>query len=231
MRGASGAGSTERRPALAGLGTLVVAALLALPLRAAPLAERDVTVFNRSPHSINELYISPATTDQWGEDRLGDRTLEAGNSLRVRLGRTRECVFDAKVVYEDATREEIRGMNLCRLHQLSFNASTATAPPETGVEHDLTLINHSARPIQQVYISPAEASQWGDDRLGTSSISVADPRKLTWRGDCVVDLRVVFENRAAEERRGVDLCETAVISIEPGWTTADTLPGTHRAGP
>jgi hypothetical protein len=39
-----------------------------------------------------------------------------------------------------------------------------------------------------------------------------------------VDIRVVFENRAAEERRGVDLCRRASLSIEPGWTTTDELP-------
>jgi hypothetical protein len=133
-------------------------------------------------------------------------------------------MFDAKVIYDDASREEHRGVNLCRTHQLAFDGSTATAPPETGIEHSVTLVNHSPRPIQQVFISPAEANQWGDDRLGQGSISVDDRQAVTWRGDCNADLRVVFENRSAEERRGVDLCDTPVLSIEPGWTTADQLP-------
>ena len=193
-------------------------------------ADREVAVLNSSPLAINELYVSPQSADQWGEDRLGEHTVAAGASVRVRLGRTRECVFDVKVIYEDASREENRGVNLCRLHQLAFDGSTATAPPETGTERSATLLNRSPQPIQQVFISPADAPQWGDDRLAESSISVGDRRDVTWRGTCGVDLRVVFANRAAEERRGVDLCATPLVSIEPGWTTADALP-VPRPGP
>ena len=226
MRWARGLVRKGCGPALAVLGVLALAAAgraETVPFVQDP-PERDVTVFNRSQHSINELYVSPSSSDQWGEDRLGDRTLAVGGSLRVRLGRSRECLFDAKVIYEDASREEHRGVNLCRTRQLGFDGSAATAAPETGVEHVVTLADNTPRPIQQVFISPAEAAQWGDDRLGNGSISVGDRREVSWRGDCVVDLRVVFENRAAEERRAIDLCGTPALSIEPGWTTMDVLP-------
>lgn len=189
-----------------------------------PLGEREVTVLNGSPHAINEIYVSPESADQWGEDRLGEHMLETGASLRLRLGRMRDCMFDAKVVYDDASREEHRGLNLCHTRQITFDGSAATAPPETGPEHRVTLANGARRPIQQAFISPAEANQWGEDRLNDGSISVGEQRAITWHGNCNVDLRVMFENRAAEERRGVDLCATPVISIEPGWTTADALP-------
>jgi len=221
----------------AGLAAALLLALPAVVLQAAgpagadamrpvqgPPGEREVTVLNNSPRPVNELYVSPQTAEQWGQDQLGEGMLEAGDSLRLRLGRTRECVFDAKVVYDDASREEIRGVNLCRVHQIVFDGSTATAPPETGAGHSVVLVNHAPRPIQQVYISPAEASQWGEDRLAEGGISVGDRRAVNWHGACTVDVRVVFENRAAEERRGVDLCGTPALSIEPGWTTADMPP-------
>jgi hypothetical protein len=53
---------------------------------------------------------------------------------------------------------------------------------------------------------------------------VGENGTISYRGSCTVDIRVVFENRAAEERRGVDLCRRASLSIEPGWTTTDELP-------
>jgi hypothetical protein len=206
---------------------LLCAALVATPARSAQesLSERDATVLNQSRQSINELYVSPATSDQWGADRLGERTLQSGDSFRLHLGRTRECLFDAKVIYDDASREERRGLDLCRTHQFGFDGRAASPPAELSAQHQVTLVNNSSRPIQQVFVSSAVATQWGDDLLGNSSISVADARPLTWRGDCVVDLRIVFENRAAEERRGIDLCASPVLSIEPGWTTMDVLPG------
>jgi hypothetical protein len=211
---------------------MVVVALLAAPAFAEPpprgqqgsLAERTVTVINRSPRPVNEIYVSPQSNDQWGEDRLGNGTLDVGGFLRVHLGRTRECLFDLKVIYDDASEEENRGVDLCHTGVVAFDGHAATAAPGTGAEHHVVLVNHSPQPIQQVYISPAEATQWGDDRLGEGSISVKDHRDLTWRGDCDVDVRVVFANHAAEERRGVDLCQAPAVSIEPGWTTAESLP-------
>lgn len=188
------------------------------------MGEREVTVLNRAPRPMNELYASPQTAEQWGEDRLGDGILEAAGTFRLRLGRSRDCLYDFMVIYDDASREEQRGVDICRTRQISFDASTATAPPETGTEHQVTLLNRSARPIQQVFLSPPEANQWGDDRLAQGSISVGGQRSIAWHGDCLLDLRVVFENRAAEERRGIDLCRRPQISIAPGWTTADEPP-------
>jgi len=212
---------------------ILCALAAATPARSArdSVGERDVTVLNQSRRSINELYVSPGTSDQWGADRLGDRTLESGGSLRLHLGRTRECLFDAKVIYDDASREERRGLDLCRTRQLGFDGSAASPPPEAGAEHRVTLVDNSSLPIQQAYVSPVEATQWGDDLLGNSSISVADPRQVSWRGDCVVDLRIVFANRGAEERRGIDLCATPTLSIEPGWTTMDVLPSARADAP
>ena len=46
----------------------------------------------------------------------------------------------------------------------------------------------------------------------------------------MADLRVVFDNRSAEERRGIDLCTAGRIAIEPGWTTADKVPTEARPG-
>lgn len=193
------------------------------PAPTAP-GEREVTVQNRAPRTMNELYASAKTAEQWGDDRLGDHVLAAGDSVRLRLGRTRECTFDFMVVYDDASREERRGVDICRTRQVVFDASAASAPPEAGTEHQVLLLNRSALPIQQLFLSPPEANQWGEDRLVQSSISVGGQRSISWRGECLLDLRVVFENRSAEERRGIDLCSSPQISIQPGWTTTDTPP-------
>jgi hypothetical protein len=38
-------------------------------------------------------------------------------------------------------------------------------------------------------------------------------------GDCQADLRIVFDNNAAEELRGFDMCRNAAITLRPGWVT------------
>ncbi len=187
-----------------------------------PPGDRDLTVANHGAKAINELYVSPASADHWGADRLGDDTLAPGRTLRLKLGRVRDCEFDVQAVYEDASREETKGVNVCRAHMIAFDGSAATAP--LAATHEVTLANRAARPIQQVLISPSDAGDWGEDRLGEKSISVGEAASVRYRGDCVADIRVVFDNRGAEERRGVDLCARRRIVIQPGWTTADTVP-------
>jgi hypothetical protein len=204
-------------------GVPAAGALGAEPWRDAA-AERELIVVNRSPQSVNELYVSASTAEQWGEDRLAEATLRVGKSIHLRLGRSRDCAFDVQVIYEDASREEVHGFDVCHNRQLAVDGSGAVRVRlDDDTPHQIVLQNQAGRPIQQVMISPSEARDWGDDLLAHSTISVGDRASVTYRGECVADLRVVFDNRSAEERRGVDVCAIGPIVIQPGWTTADSL--------
>lgn len=196
-----------------------------------PPPDRELTIVNRSTRAINEIYVSTSGEDHWGEDRLGDEMLGPARSSHLRIGRSRECDFDVLVVYEDASREEAHHVNLCRQHQIGFDGSGATMPaPALAAVHDVTIANRSGRPIQQILLSPTAAGDWGDDRLTNRSLSVGDATTLHYHGDCVGDLRVVFDNRSAEERRNIDLCTSRRILIQPGWTTADSIPTEAQPG-
>ncbi len=188
------------------------------------LGEREVIVANRTALSITQVFVSLNTIDAWGDDRLGDAILEPGRTLRLRLGRLRDCAFDLLVIYEDSSREERTAQNLCRARQVAFDGKTRSWPTVAALQlHELALINQSARAIQQVFVSAADAAQWGEDLL-SQAISVGETGSVAFRGGCTVDIRIVFENRAAEERRGIDLCRRNTLSIEPGWTTRDEFP-------
>lgn len=214
------------RPAAACLIALVALIAVGSGVAASPdqpVGDREVLIGNRATRAINEVYASPSSADHWGNDQLGDQTLAPGQTFRLKLGHVRNCEFDLQVVYEDASREESKGVNVCKTHTIAFDGTAAAAPPAAAA-HDITIENRAARPIQQVLISPTDAGDWGDDRLA-SSISVGEAATLHYRGDCVADIRVVFDNRAAEERRSIDICSRRRIAILPGWTTADTVPG------
>lgn len=203
---------------------------LARPPRG-PLGERSATIVNHSDRVINEIYISPSSAEDWGEDRLGDALLAPDDDIRIKLGRMRDCAFDVQVIYEDASRELELAQNLCRNRRIVFTGAHAQLPPAVlAARHEVTLHNGGTRTIQQVFISPAEASQWGDDLLPHQSLAPGATVTLGYQGACAADLRVVFDNRAAEERRGLDLCETPALDISPGWTTADTVPTLAPAG-
>ncbi|MDP3315960.1 MAG: hypothetical protein Q8M47_07830, partial [Devosia sp.] len=189
-----------------------------------PMGEREASVANRAGLSITQLFVSPSAIDSWGDDRLGESVLEPGRSTRLKLGRMRDCAFDLLAVYEDASREERLGQNLCRSRNVVFDGRARVLPRLPVLQRrELILANRSARIIQQVFVSQADAPEWGEDLLGTA-ISVGETGTVVFLGACTVDIRVVFENRAAEERRGIDLCQGGSLSIEPGWTTADEPP-------
>lgn len=206
---------------------LLLLLLLAAPVRAeaprathGPLAERDLTILNASARPINEIYISPSTAPNWGTDLLGDSTIPPGGSARLALGRFSDCRFDVQVIYADATREDRTGLDICRTHALTVTGATATPLPGAAPRsHEVTLRNAGPLPIRQVFISPAYAESWEDDLL-PRQLPPGESVALPYRGDCTADLRVVFANRAAEERRGLDLCATPRLTIAPGWTTA-----------
>jgi hypothetical protein len=192
-----------------------------------PLGEREVTVSNHSKRSMQELYVSPQSADSWGQDLLGDDVLDPGRSTHHRLGRMRECSFDLLAVYDDTSREEMRAVNLCHNHDVTFDGHSASTPASpTGPSRSVTLVNASPLPIQQLYLSPPDAAQWGDDLLTQSALSAGEQRAIDFHGDCIADVRVVFSNRAAEERRGLDLCANPVLTIAPGWTT-QVRPDSH----
>ncbi len=212
------------------LGALLLIA--AAPSRSGG-GERTLTIANRADQPINEVYASPSGIDDWGADWLGEATIEPRQQRRIALGQAnpRDCLYDLQIVYADASREERRGVDLCRSRSVTFDATAAVPPPGAeGGDHAVLIANESGLPIQQVLVSPAEAGEWGEDRLGQDSLSVGDVASVAYRGGCLADLRVIFENRAAEERRGLDLCDLGGVTIAPGWTTAVSLTPRRATG-
>jgi hypothetical protein len=59
----------------------------------------ELTVTNQSKYEIQELYVSPSNTDDWGNDLLGDETIATGGQFVVRS--ILPGVYDIKVVDED----------------------------------------------------------------------------------------------------------------------------------
>ncbi len=98
----------------------------------------------------------------------------------------------------------------------------AGAGPRDGV----VVANWSPLPIREVYLSPASAQDWGPNRLNDRSVvAPGDDVRLLYGGACTADLRVVFENDAAEERHDLDMCARPFVGVRPGWTTSDDTAG------
>jgi hypothetical protein len=89
--------------------------------RAAPSqAIADFRLVNRSGRTIQQLFVSAATDQSWGADRLGQNVLPNGRAFTVTLPRDGTCVYDIRVVYDNNTAAEKRRVNTCEVNDVIF---------------------------------------------------------------------------------------------------------------
>ncbi|MFC7553973.1 hypothetical protein ACFQU7_19810 [Pseudoroseomonas wenyumeiae] len=156
--------------------------------------------------------------DQWGPDRLGGATLEAGDTFPMRL-RSRACQADLRATYDDDSVEEKRGVELCGgTGRVLFDGSGIARQPERA----FVLVNRHSAAVEEAYASGTNDAEWGDDRL-TGTLERGGRQEVVLQGGCEIDLRIVFGNGSAEERRGIDICATQLIVLRPDWVLADKL--------
>ncbi|MCC7427477.1 MAG: trypsin-like peptidase domain-containing protein [Alphaproteobacteria bacterium] len=104
---------------------------------------------------------------------------------------------------------------------------------------DFYLVNQSPMQVNEIYVSPVEDRNWGQDRLGRNVLPSGQRFliRLPRDGRCVYDIRVVYGDGQAEERRRQDLCqvEQMVFAGRGGANgappQASGKPGTQRAAP
>ncbi|MGX9963213.1 hypothetical protein ACVFYP_07805 [Roseomonas sp. F4] len=184
----------------------------------------EAAVANRSEMVLREFYAAPNSAEGWGPDRLGTEVVEPGEGFRLRI-RTRACVFDLRAVYADDLEEVKPAFDLCAERGVVFDRSGIPRP-----SHSLVLANRHRAAVQEAYAAASNDGDWGPDRLAaTGPLAVGEETELEVRGDCVVDLRIVFPNGGAEERREVDVCATPRILLTPGWVVGEQAPAMSAA--
>lgn len=205
------------------------AALLALgglaPVAEAQTGDPSFNLVNRSGRVIYEAYASPATDNNWGPDRLGQNVVPAGRNFVIRLPMG-ECIYDVRVVYDrqGGPAEERRNINLCNIRDLVFDGRGAGAggqqQAQPGVPRgpqgnpSFNLVNQGQRTVMQVFASLTTDNNWGPDRLGQDTVAPGAifPIRLP-EGDCMYDVRFVYDNGQADERRNVNLCEVINVTL------------------
>ena len=85
------------------------------PQRAASSgADPSFRLNNTGGRTVREVYVSAATDNAWGPDRLGRDVLAPGQRLVVRLPMG-QCVNDIRVVFMDGRAQEQRRVDTCGL--------------------------------------------------------------------------------------------------------------------
>lgn len=218
-----------RRLAIAAAALLGMGGLI--PAAQAQMGDPSFNLVNRSSRVIYEAYASPASDSNWGQDRLGQNVVPAGRNFVMRLPQG-ECIYDIRVVYDrqGGPAEERRNINLCNLNEVVFDGRPQQGgqqqqqPPQQQARPgqgqgargnpSVNLVNQGQQTVMEVYASLTTDQNWGPDRLGADTVApgAVYPLRLP-EGDCMYDMRFVYQNGQSQERRGVNLCEVTNVTL------------------
>ena len=98
---------------------------------------RSVVVRNHSNETVRSLYVAAEGADNWGLDRLGSKTIDAGAELTLGLLGDDQCVLDVRVVGEDGLERILAHHDLCKRDPIAFGQS-APEPPVQEPPRDPT---------------------------------------------------------------------------------------------
>jgi hypothetical protein len=92
------------------------------------------------------------------------------------------------------------------------STSTAFADPR-----DFTLNNATGQVISEVYVTPSNLDDWGEDILGQDILEAGQSVNIHFgrftEGDCYYDIKVITASGAEGELNQVNLCETTTVTF------------------
>lgn len=197
--------------------SLIAAALFASGAACAQTAPNpSFNIVNRTQHTINEVYASAAGNTNWGRDRLVDKTVAPGSTFAVRLPADGNCIYDIRVVYTNGTADERRNLNTCNLDNVIFptNSRAPAGRQQAMDDPSFRLVNRGRSEVNELYASLSGEENWGEDRLGDSTVAPGTSKVIRLpNGQCLYDVRIVYANGEATEKRRVNLCTMADMRV------------------
>lgn len=80
-------------------------------------------ITNGTGLTLNELFVSPAEEENWGDDLLPQDVFEDASTVRVDIPETygETCMFDIKITDFEGNAVVFYGVDACALHTLTLN--------------------------------------------------------------------------------------------------------------
>jgi hypothetical protein len=88
---------------------------------AAFASDADFKLVNKTGYQIDSVYVSPASSDSWGEDIMGKDALPDGTVVNITFPHGgKACKFDIRVKYNDGDKAEWTDVDLCEYEKISL---------------------------------------------------------------------------------------------------------------
>ena len=84
-------------------------------------SDADFVLKNKTGYQIDEVYVSPAASQHWGSDIMGQDAVPDGQVVNISFPHGGEaCKFDIKVKYHDGDLAQWGGVDLCLYESISL---------------------------------------------------------------------------------------------------------------
>ncbi|HYY58423.1 MAG TPA: hypothetical protein VE842_13905 [Pyrinomonadaceae bacterium] len=117
------------RPLSRAAALVVVCALSMLLIPAAfTQGRQDFTLVNDTGVTINELFVSPHSSNEWEEDVLGQDQLADGESVNIHFSRSEKAAkWDLKVTDKEGNSIEWADLNLLEISKVTLHYENGRA--------------------------------------------------------------------------------------------------------
>jgi hypothetical protein len=104
------------------LSFVAIAAMVLIAASAAHAGDQDFKLINRTGVEIHALHVSPHSSDEWGEDILGQDTLSNGESLNIKFpSRTRAAHWDLRIEDEKGNSLTWESIDLLEISEVTLH--------------------------------------------------------------------------------------------------------------
>lgn len=103
------------------VAALALVAVASVTVTAAQRRNLDFTLVNRTGVDIMEVYLSPTSDNEWGEDVMGKDILADREKVDITFSSAEtECNWDLKIVDEDDDDIIWTKLNLCTANEITL---------------------------------------------------------------------------------------------------------------
>lgn len=99
---------------------------------------------------------------------------------------------------------------------LSFALLSAPASALRAGDQDFVLVNKTGYDIAEVYVSPANEKEWGEDVMGKDTLDDGDRVTIEFshkEKECIWDMKIVFDDEEEAVWEDFNLCKVREITL------------------